>query len=72
MLLGVVDLSLLGSEWARDTRCPMCSGRQEEGAHVAGCHMDQALSERGFCTQTERDAARQLWRDGHAATEPPP
>jgi hypothetical protein len=56
------DVALLVSEWSvaydhrhAPGRCPVCGDRQ---LHETGCELDLALGERGFGTQTERDAAR--------------
>lgn len=61
---------VMGSRWPW---CPVCEGPRpgggherylaphhadDKGGHNVGCEMDQALSERGYPTQAERDAAR--------------
>lgn len=70
-----VDHSLLLAEWVRIDDmiefCPVCREGSCAG-HVPGCQMDTALSERGFCTVAERDAARARIAAAHAGTEPPP
>lgn len=66
---------VMGSRWPA---CAVCEGPQPggghekhlarghadyKGGHNVGCVMDQALSERGYPTQVERDAARERMRD---------
>ncbi len=73
-----------GSRWPA---CPVCEGPQPggghekylarghedyKGGHEVGCAMDQALSERGFATQRERNIARERLSAATSATEPPP
>lgn len=55
-----VDKALLLTEWHAmlpqyGQRCSCCNGVDK---HNVDCEMDLALSERGFPTQAERDAAR--------------
>ena len=62
---------VMGGRWAACTVCegPQPGGGHEKylarghadfkGGHCAGCEMDQALAERGYPTQVERDAARE-------------
>jgi hypothetical protein len=64
-----VDRVLLGHEYT-DGTCPECCYSRHE-PHAAGCFMDLALSERGFCTREERDAARARIERAHADTDPP-
>ena len=71
-----VDRALLLAEWSAidgrdaDKACPCCRAWVCTGSkHEPGCAMDLALSERGYCTQVERDHARGLIRQV-AATAP--
>jgi hypothetical protein len=81
--LANIDIALLESEWAAsteqgDTDCPVCGGYKPGGhgvpelqRHGDACAMDLALTERGFPTQAEREAARDRIRSGTAETMPP-
>lgn len=75
---------VMGSRWPA---CPVCEGPQPgggheqhlarghedyKGGHQPGCSMDEALSERGFATQRERNIARERMRVAVSETEPPP
>lgn len=68
-----VDRALLLAEWSCRSgdlkTCPVCGEEGGAGIHGIDCAMDLALSERGFCTQVERDHARGFVRHG-AATAP--
>ena len=69
-----VDVALLTAEWTKvddgPEYCPVCREGSCAG-HEPGCALALALSERGFCTREERDAARgKLLASGD--TEPPP
>jgi hypothetical protein len=81
-MLAAIDIALLESEWGATSQsepwiCPVCGrdmpglGRQQEG-HEVGCAMDQALSERGWATAQERDAARKRLHEATSQTEPAP
>jgi hypothetical protein len=76
-----VDRALLLAEWSvlvhpRDSEvleaCPVCFHLEPRPtrAHEPGCAMDLALSERGYCTQQERDRAREFIARGTIATAP--
>ena len=76
-----VDKALLVAEWSAydGYGCPLCGACEidagfdvERGPrkHEVGCAMDLALSERGYCTQEERDRAREFIRHGEVATAP--
>lgn len=64
-MYAAIDVALLVSEWVDPTWhvkgasscCSVCGGLGDR-RHAAPCAMDQALAERGFPTQVERDAAR--------------
>ena len=75
---------VMGSRWPA---CPVCEGPQPgggheqhlarghedyKGGHQPGCSMDEALSERGFATQRERNIARERMRAAVSETEPAP
>lgn len=71
------DKALLLAEWSRTPKggdCPIC-GRSSLGfpkQHGPDCTMDLALSERGYCSQEERDRARAFVTNQFAPTLPPP
>lgn len=75
------DKALLLAEWgganwrAQESACPCCLATEINGKrperHDADCMMDLALSERGFCTQEERNRAR-VFISAQAETMPPP
>jgi hypothetical protein len=77
-----VDKALLLAEWSRTPRgnycCVVCmsvcmnSSPSLPRQHGPDCAMDLALSERGYCTQEERDRARAFVASPFAPTLPPP
>lgn len=72
------DKALLLAEWSCEQgndkvgptikSCPVCG---LPDVHGIDCAMDLALSERGFCTQEERNRAR-VFISAQAETMPPP
>jgi len=56
--------ALLLLEWSKDNECALCKGARP--THLPNCTLDLALAERGFDTQTNRDAARKLLRMSRA------
>ena len=83
MSFAAIDIALLQSERAASVfissgsgtyatpACPVCK-QLDEQPHAPGCSMDAALSERGWCTREERDAARARIKAGSEPTLPPP
>jgi hypothetical protein len=66
-MLAATDAALLDLEFVGGV-CPVCHGDE----HQHGCVLDQALSERGWCTRADRDAARSRLLAASAPTLPPP
>lgn len=66
-----VDRVLLLLEWSDllGAFCPRCF---EQERHGPGCDLDEALSERGFCSIEERERGRAQIEAAAAETDPPP
>jgi hypothetical protein len=68
-----VDRVLLNHEWSalrpRGGHCAECGGA--EPSHEPGCDIDEALAERGFSTQPDREAARERLRQASEPMLPP-
>jgi hypothetical protein len=70
-----IDIALLTAECSTgddSNQCPCCLKYPQIEPHKPGCSMDLALSERGWNTRAERDAARARIQFTSQPTLPPP